>query len=515
MATHQRPMIASQGCRWQRGTEPAHLSYVTKCRKFNFSELETDASSKNEEQTRKKLDTYMESLSLMKFCLWSVLLCGTGLLVGFKGTAGQQCSGNQGGRFVLVFSQDSLGPPVNLSIIIIPRPSSLSTSVSTSINNSDNKKEAILKKGDPATFEYPNLQQIIGSGISSGSMIINSNDDITVMSRNFVGTSGDIALHYPVDQWGTKYTIFTPTDGPSKHYAQFAVVAQHILTTLTIVLSGTVYYNGKNYNKGDTMTVDLKPFQFVQLQSKDNLSGTEVASQHPVAIISGHSCVPGVGGCSLVYEQLLPEKNWGKSYCVSVPSFLSSDSQVYVLGSKPTYLEYQSGEEKLTTNLEAGKPMKFKVSASKPLSIHSTENIQVFLYGFSGNFEGKPFGSFLTKIPDTESFFHNYSLIGQKGFDNNLAIITAKASSVSGFLFNGKPLQNAEWKAIPNTEYVSSEINYGGGFSSNTMQNPIAPFGLVAIGYSVGMAYGTVAAGIQAPVCPLLYSIGSGPINYI
>ncbi|XP_073425930.1 IgGFc-binding protein-like [Dendrobates tinctorius] len=317
------------------------------------------------------------------------------------------------------------------------------------------------------------------------------------MSRIFGGNSGDVALHYPVDQWGTKYNIITPTDGPSKHYAQFNVVADEISTTVTINLSGTVYYNGKNYDKGDTITLNLEPFEFQQLQSKDDLSGTMVNSQHPVAILSGHSCVPGVGGCSIVYEQLLPEENWGTHYIVLVPFFLSSDSHVSVLASKSTYLEYQSGEEKLKINLEAGKPMKFKVSASKPLFINSTEDIQVFLYGFSGNFEGKPFGSFLTKIQDTKWFFNNYSLIGQKGFDNNLAIITAKALSVPGFLFNGKSLQNAKWNAIPNSDYVWSEYGYGAGFSSNTMQNHIAPFGLVTFGYSENIAYGTVAAGIQ------------------
>ncbi|XP_077113515.1 IgGFc-binding protein-like [Ranitomeya variabilis] len=449
----------------------------------------------------------------MKFRLWAVLLCGLGLLLGFKGTAGQWRLGEKivtpgGQQFMLVFMENALDMPV--WEIVTDGPCPYFNLESSPMLYLEYNRAATVRKGEPATFEYPNPQPIIGSGISSGSMIIKANDDITVMSRNFGGNSGDVALHYPVDQWGTKYTIFTPTDGLSKHCAQFAVAAHDILTTITMVLSGTVYYNGKNYNKGDTMTVDLEPFHFLQMQSKDDLSGTTVTSQHPAAVLSGHSCVAGVGGCSLVYEQLLPEENWGKSYFVSVPSFLSRDSQVYVLASKPTYLEYQSGEEKLKTNLEAGKPMKFKVSASKPLSIHSTENIQAFLYGFSGNFEGKPFGSFLTKIPDTESFFHNYSLMGQKGFDNNLAIITAKASSVSGFLFNGKPLQNAKWKAIPNTEYVSSEINYGGGFSSNTMQNLIAPFSLVTIGYSGDMAYGTVAAGIQAPVCSLIESNGLG-----
>ncbi|XP_073513662.1 IgGFc-binding protein-like [Phyllobates terribilis] len=338
-------------------------------------------------------------------------------------------------------------------------------------------------------------------------MIITANNVINVMSYNFEGTSGDVALHYPVDQWGTKYNIITPIDEPSKQYAALAVIAHKNETTLILVLSGKVHYNGKDYNKGDTMTVVLQPFQSLQLQSPDDLSGTSVTSQYPVAVQSGHSCAPGIGDCSLVYEQLLPEENWGKFYYVSAPSF-SSDSLVYVLASKSTYLEYQSGEEKLTMNLEAGKLKKFKVSASKPLFFQSTEGIQVFLYGFSGNFKGKPFGSFLTKIPDTGLFFHTYNLIGQKEFDNNLAIIIAKASSVPGFLLNEKPLQNAKWKSFPNSEYVWSEYSYGGGFSSNTIENLTAPFGLLTIGHSADMAYGTVAPGIQASECLLPDSIG-------
>ncbi|XP_075184730.1 IgGFc-binding protein-like isoform X4 [Anomaloglossus baeobatrachus] len=407
----------------------------------------------------------------------------------------------QGRQFVTVFLQNSMdNTSPQWSILITGILSSTSVTILT--NNSDFKKVMSVGKGETVTFDYPKPSQISGSGTDLGSIIITAEADITVMSRNYKGTSGDVALIYPVEQWGTEYNIFTPTDGPSKHYAEFCVIAYASLTTVTMVLSGAVQYNGRNYKKGDTMTVDLKPLQFIQLQSKDDLSGTRVTSQYPVGVICGHSCVPGVKGCNHVYEQLLPEDNWGISFFVPGFTFQPNYDVVYVMASKPTCLEYQLGEKKLKTNLEARKVMKFKVSAAEPLSIHSTEKIQVFLYGTGGIFRGKPFGSFMTRVPDIESFDLTYTLLGQDNFDNNVTIIMAKTSSVPGFLFNGKPLPNAKWQTFPQSEYSWLEYNYGGGFSSNIMQHPITPFGLLTIGYSKDMAYGSVAPGIQAPSAP-------------
>lgn len=404
---------------------------------------------------------------------------------------------SHGRYFVTVFMQNTFSDDSPTWQILVTG-TSPSTSVSISRNKSNFKKDVKVGNGETATIEVPNATERKGSGLCTCSLIIKANAEITVMTRNFKKTSGDVAVLHPVDYWGVEYYIITPYNGPSNHYMEFGVVANEIPTMVTIVLGGNVQYNGKNYRKGDTMTINLEPFQFLQLQSKDDLSGTRVTSQYPIAVLSGHSCAPSnAGGCSHVYEQLLPTNSFGTSFLIPSLTFQANYDLVFILASLTACMQYELGGQTVKVKLESGNVMKINISASSPLSIHSTERIQVLLFSTGGKVNGKPFGPFLTKIPDIDSFDLTYNLIGQKDFDNNLAIIIAKTSSGPGMKYNGKALQNAKWAAFPRSEYSWSEYNYGGGSSSNRMQHSTTPFGLLTIGYSMDKSYGSVAAGIQ------------------
>ncbi|XP_075135249.1 IgGFc-binding protein-like [Leptodactylus fuscus] len=402
----------------------------------------------------------------------------------------------QGRYFLAAFMHNSFSTEIPLREILVTGISP-STSVTISINKSNFKKEVKVGKGETVTIQLPRSRERTGSGICPCSTIIKADADITVMSRSFKGTSGDVALMYPVDQWGKDHYIVTPFIKSSDHYTEFGVLAQEFPTTVTMVLSTSLLFNEKYYRKGKTLTVNLEPFQFLQIQSKDDLSGTRINSQHPVAVLSGHSCAPSKVGCSHVYEQLQPVEHWGTSYFVPCLSLQPTYDIVYVFSSKSTFFEYQSGGKRVKGKAEAGQLMTLKVSASSPLSIHSEERIQVLFYGTGGKTQGMPFGSFLTKIPDIESFSLTYNLIGQKGFDNNLALIIAKTSSGPEITYNGKGLRNTKWNVFAQSEYSWSEYYYGGGFSSNTVQHGTTPFGLLIIGFSRNMAYGSVAPGIE------------------
>ncbi|XP_071969282.1 IgGFc-binding protein-like [Engystomops pustulosus] len=382
-----------------------------------------------------------------------------------------------------------------------------STTVTVTMNKSTFKKTIQVGKGETVTFDLPKPTEVKGSGVCPCTTIIKSDADINVMARNFKKTSGDVSLIYPVDQWDTEYYIITPSSGPSNHYTEFAAVAKgpsnhypefavvtyEFETTVNISVTGSVQFKGKNYKKGDTLTTKIEPFVILQIQSRDDLSGTIVISEHPVAVLSGHSCAPSNEGCSHVFEQLQPVTSWGTSYFVPGMSFQSNCDQVFALASKAATFEYQSGGNKMKTNVEAGQLVKFNVSMSSPLSIHSTEGIQVLLFGTGG----KPFGSFLTKIPDVNSFNLQYNLIGQDDFDNNLAIIIAKSSIAPEIQYNGKVLDNANWNVFLQSDYSWAEYYYGAGSSSNKMKHPTTPFAVLSIGYSKDMAYGMVAPDIQ------------------
>ncbi|KAG8570007.1 hypothetical protein GDO81_014640 [Engystomops pustulosus] len=382
-----------------------------------------------------------------------------------------------------------------------------STTVTVTMNKSTFNKTIKVGKGETVTFDLPKPSEVKGSGVCPCTTIIKSDADITVMARNFKKTSGDVSLIYPVDQWGTEYYIITPSkgpsaaiaEGPSNHYPEFAVVTYEFETTVNISLTGSVQFKGKNYKKGDTLTTNMEPFQSLQIQSIEDLSETRVNSQHPVAVLSGHSCAPSNEGCSHVFEQLQPVTSWGTSYFVPGMSFQSKSDQVFALASKSACFEYQSGGNKMKTKVGAGQLMKFNVSVSSPLSIHSTERIQVLLFGTGGKYKNKPFGPFMTKVPDVNSFNLQYNLIGQDNVDNNLGIIIAKSSIAPEIQYNGKVLNNTHWNVFPQSEYSWAEYNCGGGSSSNKMKHPTTPFGVLSIGYSKDMAYGTLAPDIQGP----------------
>ncbi|XP_066462521.1 IgGFc-binding protein-like [Eleutherodactylus coqui] len=411
-----------------------------------------------------------------------------------------------GGRiFVAAFLENTFSADAPVYEILVTG-TLRSTTVTISMNDADFKKKIQVGKGETATVELPNSMENKGSGIYSHGIIIKADADITVMTRNFKKTSGDVALIYPVDQWGKEYHIITPINGPSKHYAQFGVLAHEMPTTVTILPSTAIQYNGKNYQKGDRMVVKLEPFHLLQIQSKDDLSGTMISSDHTVTVMSGHSCAPSNGGCSHIYDYLRDKEKWGNSYFVPGLSFQGANDLVFISGSQKTCIQHKSGEKIINSNVEAGKIMTLNVSASSPLSIHSTEKIQVLFHGTGGTFKGKPFGPFMTVIPDIESFDLTYNLIGQKDIDNNLAIIVAKTSKGPEITFNGKTLKDATWKAFPQSEYSWAEYNYGGGSSSNTLHHSSTPFGLLNIGYSMNKAYGSQAAAIQAPGGPLCKS---------
>ncbi|XP_072011220.1 uncharacterized protein [Engystomops pustulosus] len=424
--------------------------------------------------------------------------------------AGPRRVTSQGKYFIVAFLQNGFSDDSPMREILVTGTTPSST-VTVTMNKSTFNKTIQVGKGETVTFDLPKPSEIKGSGVCPCTTIIKSDSDITVMARNFKKTSGDVSLIYPVDQWDREYYIITPSSGPSasvakgpsNHYPEFAVVTYEFETTVNISFTGSVQFKGKSYKKGDTLTTNMEPFQSLQIQSEDDLSGTKVNSQHPVAVLSGHSCAPSNEGCSHVFEQLQPVTSWGTSYLVPGMSFQSKSDQVFALASTAATFEYQSGGKKMKTNVEAGQLMKFNVSVSSPLSIHSTERIQVLLFGTGGKYKGKPFGSFFTKIPDVNSFNLRYNLIGQDNFDNNLGIIIAKSSIAPEIQYNGKVLDITNWNMFPESDYSWAEYSYGAGSSSNKMKHPTSPFGLLSIGYSKDMAYGTVAPSIQGQGVPI------------
>ncbi|KAE8594561.1 hypothetical protein XENTR_v10019693 [Xenopus tropicalis] len=367
------------------------------------------------------------------------------------------------------------------------------TTVTVTVSQSNFQKT--LKVGKDETISVPITEpvEMQGTGRSPRSVVIKSDSEITIVSSNYKYASGDTALLYPVQRLGREYYVFTPPFGPGSAFKEFAVVAYDKATTVDVDVTGAINFDGKDYPKGSRLTLSLEPFQAVQFQSPDDLTGTKVVSQYPVVVLSGHTCSKKYGDCDHVYEQLLPVPSWGSAFFIPPLSFQTKADFVFVVTSEDTTINYQSGKETGKKNVKAGESTQFEITQTSPLSLDASRNIQVFLYGAGGTSKGQLFGTFLTSIAAITSFGSAYQIIGQERYETNFAVFIVKTSDRAQLRFDRKPLQGLKWKAFPGSEYSWAEYDYGRKFASHLVEHSSSSFGLLSIGYSPSTSYASLA----------------------
>ncbi|OCT71128.1 IgGFc-binding protein [Xenopus laevis] len=400
-------------------------------------------------------------------------------------------AGVPGKEFVTVFIQNTnyqTGYP-DLQLIITAH--SPSTTVTVRVNKYNFKKVVPLDKGEETTVALPNKIQA-QPGISFHySVIVISDNPVSVISRNIKRGTSDTASLYPVEELGTEYYIFTPPRGPTGSYKEFAVVTKEP-TAVTISLTGSVTYQNRQYRKGSKLSLTLESFESVLLQSEDDLSGTKVVSVKPVAVLSGHSCATLQTKCSHVYEQLQPVPVWGSTYLIAPIAYKTSYDLVYVTASQKTLLTYQIEDEKETHKLLEGEVLEIELKSDAPIYISSTEGIQVFLFSAGGRKDTRVFDTFLLGVPDVTSFCTSYQAVG-KDTPNNLAYAVAKTSSMQLITTDKQPLKSPNWQKIEGTEYSWGSLQLDSNDENYMVESKNNTFGLIVVGVSPTNVYGEVA----------------------
>uniref|UniRef100_A0A6I8RRU0 Provisional ortholog of Fc fragment of IgG-binding protein n=1 Tax=Xenopus tropicalis TaxID=8364 RepID=A0A6I8RRU0_XENTR len=274
-------------------------------------------------------------------------------------------------------------------------------------------------------------------------------------------------------------------------YKEFAVVTKEP-TTVTISLTGSVTFQNRQYRKGSKLTVNLEPYEAVSLQSEDDLTGTKVVSVKPVAVLSGHSCATLKTRCSHVYEQLQPVPVWGSTYLIAPLAYQTSFDLVYITAAQDTLVTYQIDDEKNTFKMSEGDTTEIELKSNAPISISSTEGIQVFLFSAGGRQDTRVFDTFLLGVPDVTSFCTSYQAVG-KDTPNNVAYIVAKTSSLQGVTVDKQPLGKANWQNIVGTGYSWGSFLLNSDDRNYMVENTGSTFGLIVVGVSTTNVYGELA----------------------
>ncbi|XP_034612356.1 IgGFc-binding protein-like isoform X5 [Trachemys scripta elegans] len=441
------------------------------------------------------------------FMLWSV--ANISIAVSPVEIPDSSCSGPQGTEFITVFMQNHLPSYGGKDFRLFITGYTPGTLVTVSVNKAGVKFNVRANLGETTWIQIPEFVELAGSNIFDHTVIVQADHEIAILALNYKTYTADTTVVYPVGKLGTEYYVVTPVgkrDGLDK---QFAVVAWKDPTIVEVYLKGAVTFQGETYRAGTKLTISLEAYQAVQLQSHDDLSGTRIVSQNPVAIYSGHVCVAKHTKCDYVSEQLLPVSVWGTSFIVPPLSFQPNFDLVYVAASQHTRIDYQSGREKSRRNLVAGQVVTFEIKISNPLYISASAGIQVAFFCTGGSKGKIVYDPFFLMIPDVSGYCQTYNIHGQDLFEN-YAMIVAKTAETADVTIDAEPLQFTVWRPIPGTAYSWITYNMGSGFSNHTIENPSSPFGVLSVGIKDKAGYGSTAIGgisgaaptVQPPYLP-------------
>lgn len=274
-----------------------------------------------------------------------LLLCTVALLPLFSasaqiGTADAMVSSLQGTEYFVSFPQNGdeqrKPSPRFLGLWIT---SEVPTTGTIEIPNGKTEwtvKSFATKPGEVTVIELPAaLEQIISEEISRGGVHIQSRDPIAVYAYHSRFLSSAAYPVVPITLWGRRYLPLSlpAADGlyNSARTSQLQIVAAFDGTLVTIRPSVRLYTKAA----GEEIQVSLKKgetyfFQAFKDQGTEgngDLSGTEIISNFPVGVVTGHvrSPVTVSGSFNAVQDyashqaaMILPDSLWGREY-YSVP----------------------------------------------------------------------------------------------------------------------------------------------------------------------------------------------------
>ncbi|XP_073469268.1 IgGFc-binding protein-like [Aquarana catesbeiana] len=308
-----------------------------------------------------------------------------------------------------------------------------------------------LQQGEMVNLAIPTSVMLNGSSISSaGVIVILSNSSISVISKVRRTGGYDLSYVYPVELLDKQYYAITPISAiPSN--AQFAILSLDQANSITVTLNGgTVTFQGQSFTSGSSTSFQLSPYQSAQFQLPGgDLSGSFIQANKPIAVLSGHQDYQKypLYSYGYIFEQLLPESNWGRSFVLPPLSVQPrNDDAILVMASQGTNLNVYNGSVVVASkSLSRGNIFVQKINTDA-LWITADHDVMVMFVcsgsPIKGNTTLAPFMSNVVATTDLET---SQVAHAATGLTTNLLVVTV-SGKMSGTVVDGISLPpNTTW----------------------------------------------------------------------
>jgi len=394
----------------------------------------------------------------------------------------------RGKEFFTVFMQNSeRGTRANLQLLFTSY--SNSTQVTVTQRGGTFAHTVALGRDETVSLSVPGHVEHVGNWISDKAILIQATEEISVVSISSKRYTMGATTVLPVGALGNKYYVVTPKSVGSDGLKEFVVAAGKTSASVSITVKGEFRYNGKKYSPGSTLRIVLNPYHSFQLQSGQDLSGTEITSDNAVAVFSGHSCVKIHTGCDYVVEQLLPVAAWGTAYVVPPNPFQYYVDLVYVVAAEKASITCNRGSVAVTEDIEAGEVHEFEISQNSPLYVNASAPIQVVFFFTGARKSWYNRDPFLLNIPPVSTYCTSYRVRMLAGYENHV-VLTARNEDASTFALNQKTEGTMSWEAIPGTNFSYTFVTMSKAVDIQSAEHRQTPFGLLVFGFKNYAGYG-------------------------
>ena len=351
---------------------------------------------------------------------------------------------------------------------------------------------------------------------NKGIYLTTSSDSITVIGQNQYRTTSDSFFVLPVIELDGVYVYYGVS--VRRTVVHSASVDSTILIVGTenntmLLLKVTQYVNIAMGNTvtylipGREYSFVINRLQTVYIESREDLSGTKIATDKPVSVFSGHQCGNNpwdVSACSHLVEQIPPTALWGDVY-YTAPLLNRTSYTIKVLAAyNSTAVNVYCNNTMETYTINEGEFID-RTSQMEYCAIYSNKEVLVVQFSHGGSEDNSYGDPMMTLVPAANQYLNNFDFstirnpVGSS-YDNYVNIIVKEQFYQPNMIYLiaggvGKSLATQQWVPIQvnNTiEVYATQVSIPEGVAQVFHTNPSAQMMTIVYGFTRHDGYGHI-----------------------
>lgn len=390
-----------------------------------------------------------------------------------------------GKEFVLIFTDNSRHNNLLRLYITTPLNESVTVHVETPLLSQINQDYVVTNRSE-LFIELPIDLAISRTTKSNKTILVTAQNFIVLFASNMQHNGGDSYIVYPIAVLSTEHvSVNLKTKSGTYHsVTSMIAIADQTVVDISIPTGAVFVFEGITYNSGKTLSMSLNKYEVFQFTSSDDLSGTVLTSNYPIAAFSGHELgnpeISSQTSIDMIYEMLVPTIFWSTYYiAISNPVFDSGEGELIrvftsmdntdiMINTSGTLIKTNVGTKASFHQFNLPLSEAAVITADKPVLVSQTTASKQLAGSYTGD------ARLLLPSP-VNAWLSEYSFnTPGKNMYNGLVLLADSISSIN-ITLNEKSINSSiVWKKIEGTNFIYTSIHLSEGAHTLTCLSAVS-----------------------------------------